>query len=202
MGITYTDEKKFTKEQTQQLFRSVGWVSGKYPERLYKALMGSSTVFSAWDGDRLVGLVRVLDDTEMVAYMHYVLVDPEYQGHGIAGHLVGMVKERYRDYLYIEVMPEESKNATFYQKHGFSIMEDGAAMQNATSVGKAAFPAPSAMKSPHPNRRQRHVVLRRRNYSPHHSHPHPAVRDLNVIMVFWGMRHSHFLNNSEYVPSL
>ena len=78
---------------------------------------------------RLVGLVRVLDDTEMVAYMHYVLVDPEYQGHGIAGHLVGMVKERYRDYLYIEVMPEESKNATFYQKHGFSIMEDGAAMQ-------------------------------------------------------------------------
>ena len=40
-----------------------------------------------------------------------------------------MVKERYRDYLYIEVMPEESKNATFYQKHGFSIMEDGVAMQ-------------------------------------------------------------------------
>lgn len=37
--------------------------------------------------------------------------------------------KRYRDYLYIEVMPEESKNATFYQKHGFSIMEDGAAMQ-------------------------------------------------------------------------
>ena len=92
MEITYTDEKKFTKEQTQQLFRSVGWVSGKYPERLYKALMGSCTVFSAWDGDRLVGLVRVLDDTEMVAYMHYVLVDPEYQGHGIAGHLVGMSK--------------------------------------------------------------------------------------------------------------
>lgn len=95
MEITYTDEKKFTKEQTQQLFRSVGWVSGEYPERLHKALMGSSTVFSAWDGDRLVG----------------------------------MVKERYRDYLYIEVMPEESKNATFYQKHGFSIMEDGVAMQ-------------------------------------------------------------------------
>ena len=129
MNITYTDEKKFTKEQTQKLFLSVGWVSGEYPERLHKALMGSSTVFSAWDGDRLIGLVRVLDDTEMTAYMHYVLVDPEYQGHGIAGHLVGMVKEKYRDYLYIEVMPEESKNATFYQMHGFHIMEDGVAMQ-------------------------------------------------------------------------
>ena len=50
MVITYTDEKKFTKEQTQRLFLSVGWVSGQYPERLHKALMGSSTVFSAWDG--------------------------------------------------------------------------------------------------------------------------------------------------------
>ena len=74
MVITYTDEKKFTKEQTQRLFLSVGWVSGQYPERLHKALMGSSTAFSAWDGERLVGLVRVLDDTEMVAYMHYVPV--------------------------------------------------------------------------------------------------------------------------------
>jgi ribosomal protein S18 acetylase RimI-like enzyme len=86
-------------------------------------------VLTAWDGERLAGLVRVLDDGEMMAYMHYVLVDPEYQGHGIAGHLVEMVKERYANYFYIEVMPEESRNASFYQKHGFGIMPDGVAMQ-------------------------------------------------------------------------
>ncbi|WEV76549.1 GNAT family N-acetyltransferase [Bifidobacterium sp. ESL0800] len=127
--IKFTDEKCFTQAQVERLFLSVDWVSGKYPERLYKALMGSSTVFSAWDGDRLAGLVRVLDDGAMMAYMHYVLVDPEYQGRGIAGHMVEMVKQRYFDYFYIEVMPEESKNAAFYQKHGFEIMQDGVAMQ-------------------------------------------------------------------------
>ena len=129
MDIIYTDEKRFTKQQVERLFLSVGWVSGRYPDRLYKALMGSSTVFTAWDGDRLVGLVRVLDDSAMMAYMHYVLVDPEYQGHVIAGHMVEMVKERYRDFFYIEVMPEESKNAAFYEKHGFAVMPDGVAMQ-------------------------------------------------------------------------
>ena len=113
----------------EHLFLSVGWMSGKYPDRPYRALMGSSTVFTAWDGDRLVGLVRVLDDSAMMAYMHYVLVDPAYQGHGIAGHMVEMVKERYRDFFYIEVMPEESKNAAFYEKHGFTVMPDGVAMQ-------------------------------------------------------------------------
>lgn len=127
--ITYTEEKIFTKEQVQKLFLSVGWVSGEYPERLYKALMHSSTVITAWDEKRLVGLVRLLDDTEMTAYMHYVLVDPQYHGHGIAGHMVEMVKEKYKDYLYIEIMPEESKNAAFYQRFGFEIMPDGVAMQ-------------------------------------------------------------------------
>lgn len=129
MDITYTEEKTFTQEQVQALFRSVGWVSGEYPSRLYKALMHSSTVLTAWDGTRLVGLVRVLDDSELVAYMHYVLVDPDYQGRGIAGTMIERVKEKYRSYLYIEIMPEESRNAAFYQRFGFQVMADGVAMQ-------------------------------------------------------------------------
>ena len=88
MNIRYAEEKCFTQEQVQALFRSVGWVSGEYPSRLHKALMHSSTVITAWDGDRLVGLVRLLDDRE-----------------------------------YIEIMPEESKNASvlpavWVQNHG------------------------------------------------------------------------------------
>ena len=92
--ITYTDKKIFTQESIQTLFLSVGWISGKYPSRLYKALQNSSTVLTAWDNDRLVGLVRILDDSEMLAYMHYVLVHPDYQGQGIAGTLVEMAKEK------------------------------------------------------------------------------------------------------------
>lgn len=127
--IMYTEEKKFDNKSVVDLFSSVGWVSAQYPTRLYKALMHSSTVITAWDGDRLVGLVRVLDDSELVAYMHYVLVHLDYHGQGIAGTMVEMVKEKYKDYLYIELMPEERKNAAFYEKHGFQIMEDGVAMQ-------------------------------------------------------------------------
>ena len=127
--ISYTDEKSFSMEDVQNLFLSVNWISGKYPERLHKALLNSSTVFSAWENDRLVGLIRVLDDSEILAFIHYVLVDPEYQGLGIAGNLVEMVKGKYKSYMYIELMPEERKNASFYQKHGFKIMNDGVAMQ-------------------------------------------------------------------------
>lgn len=127
--FTYTEEKKFTKEQVQQLFLSVGWVSGNYPERLYKALMHSSTVLTVWDGEKLIGLARALDDTEMLAQIHYVLVHPDYQGHGIAGKMIEQIKEKYKDFLYIEGMPENKKNVPFYEKHGFSVMKNGAAIQ-------------------------------------------------------------------------
>ena len=70
-------------------------MSGNYPERLYKALMNSSTVLTVWDGERLVGLTRVLDDTEMLAQIHYVLVDLEYQGQGIAGRMIVYIKDKF-----------------------------------------------------------------------------------------------------------
>ena len=129
MNIKYKETRNFTKEDLEDLFLSVNWLSGKYPERLHKALMGSSTVITAWDDDKLIGLIRVLDDSEMTAFLHYLLVNPKYQGNGIAAELLSKVKEKYKDYLYINLMPEESSNASFYQKHGFSILEDGVAMQ-------------------------------------------------------------------------
>ena len=61
--IKYTEDKIFTQEELQRLFLSVGWISGEYPARLYKALMNSSTVITAWDENKLVGLARVLDDS-------------------------------------------------------------------------------------------------------------------------------------------
>ena len=88
-------------------------MSGNYPERLYKALMNSSTVLTVWDDDKLVGLTRVLDDTEMLAQIHYVLVHPDYQGQGIAGEMIEHIKEKYKNFLYIEGMPEDKAMCPF-----------------------------------------------------------------------------------------
>lgn len=129
MNIEYKDLKDFTQKEIEELFLSVGWLSGKYPSRLIKALKSSSLVVTAWDGNKLVGLIRALDDGEMVAFLHYLLVRPDYQGNGIATHLLDIIKEKYKDFLYINIMPDERNNVTFYQKHGFTILENGAALQ-------------------------------------------------------------------------
>lgn len=39
-----------------------------------------------------------------------------------------MIKEKYQDYLYIDVMPEDKSNCPFYEKSGFKVMPNGVAM--------------------------------------------------------------------------
>ena len=91
--------------------------------------MNSSTVLTVWDGDFLVGLIRVLDDTEMLAQIHYVLVHPDYQRKEIASKMIGYIEEKYKDFMYLEVMPEDKNNMLFYKKNGITLMENEIAMQ-------------------------------------------------------------------------
>ena len=75
--------------------------------------MHSATVITAWDQDKLVGLARVIDDSELVAFLHYVLVHPDYQHQGIAGKMLQMIIEKYKDYLYIEGIQKKAKMQIF-----------------------------------------------------------------------------------------
>ena len=113
MNIIYTEEKKFTEENVQELFLSVNWISGEYPKRLYKALLNSSTVITAWDNSKLVGLIRVLDDSEMLAYIHYVLVHPEYNKKGIATTMVKMVKKNIKTFFILNLCQKKEKMQFF-----------------------------------------------------------------------------------------
>ena len=82
--ITYKTTNLFSTPDLVSLFTSVGWVneSAEYPNRLENAMYHSDIVFSAWDGDKLVGLLSTISDT-MHVYITYLLVDPSYQNRKI-----------------------------------------------------------------------------------------------------------------------
>lgn len=127
MNIVYKDTHDFSCEQLEDLFLSVEWSSGHYPDKLVTAMKNFETVFSAWDGDRLVGMICAMDDGIMTAYVHYLLVNPEYQDKHIGRELVGMAKEKYSDYLRIVVVAYNEELA-FYEKCGFKKSDDSSPM--------------------------------------------------------------------------
>ena len=117
--IEIKETKLFTKEQVVELFKSVNWPEANYPDKLFAALQNSETVFCAFDGKKLVGLIRAIDDSSIFAMIHFLLVNPEYRGQHIASQLVEKVKEKYKDIMYLKVVPIDENAKHFYEKLGF-----------------------------------------------------------------------------------
>lgn len=128
MYITYKETKDFTEEQLAELFLSVKWKSGKYPEKLVQGMKHSSHVISAWDKERLIGLIRGLDDGVTVAFIHYLLVNPEYQDFHIGTELLNRLLKKYENHLYIKIMPSDPQTKAFYEKFGFREYDHYSAM--------------------------------------------------------------------------
>ena len=72
-----------------QLLGMVGWDRRTQdPERLQRAIAATHAMVGAWDGDELIGFTRELGDGEMNAFLSMVIVDPRWQGYGIADRLI------------------------------------------------------------------------------------------------------------------
>ena len=121
--ILYKTIKEFQEKDLEELFLSVQWSSGKYPEKLKKAMANSDTVVSVWEGDVLIGLMNALSDKIMTVYFHYLLVRPEYHHQGIGKALVEKMLEIYKDYARKVLIAYESETG-FYKKCGFEAHDD------------------------------------------------------------------------------
>ncbi len=130
--IKYTEEKTFTQDQVQELFKSVGWISAEYPQRLHK-----STYELTDCSYRMGWWVSALSDLQKECWMiqswwhlyTMFLCILNIRGRKIAGNMVEYIRDKYKNYLYIEGMQEDSKNVAFYERHGFHVMEGGTPIQ-------------------------------------------------------------------------
>lgn len=127
MSIEYKDTHSFLQEELKDLFLSVEWSSGHFPEKLVVTMKNFKTVYSAWNEDKLVGMICAMDDGIMNAYVHYLLVNPKYHGQGIGRTLVDMMKKHYKDYMRIAVIAYDNE-AHFYENCGFEKSKDASPM--------------------------------------------------------------------------
>jgi ribosomal protein S18 acetylase RimI-like enzyme len=126
--ITYRTDQDFREEQLRELFLSVNWVSANYADQLVIAMKNSAYVVSAWHEDKLIGLVNVLSDGTLTAYIHYLLVKPEYQKQGIGTEMIKMVIDKYAGYLYLLLLAESKEVISFYRKLNFEVEATAAPM--------------------------------------------------------------------------
>ena len=122
--IKYSDEISFDKEELSSLFLSVGWNSGKYPDKLYESIKNSTYHIFAYDCDKLIGLVAGLSDKCINLFISYILVEPNYQKQGIGAKLLNKITSISK-FNRIELITDK-KYKKFYEENSF--FEDGVGM--------------------------------------------------------------------------
>ena len=126
--IRYDDTRKdLPNEKLFALFWAVGWTNGdgadEHLHHFNTPFCGSSYVISAWDGETLVGCVRVLSDGAVRSVLYDLAVLPEYQGQGIGGTLLTSCVQKYPN---TEWIAETTQNRVgFYEKYGFTLTAVG-----------------------------------------------------------------------------
>jgi ribosomal protein S18 acetylase RimI-like enzyme len=91
-------------------------------ERLWEAFERSQLVLSLWDGDRIVGLARVLTDGDQVSYLCDLAVEPDVQGEGVGKRLIDEVLARCAGTDLI--LRDSNLSTGFYEHLGFEPVEN------------------------------------------------------------------------------
>lgn len=107
-------------EQIMNLYEDVEWYAyTKDRIRLKNAIDNLVKVITAWDNDKLVGLIRIVGDNHTIIYIQDILVLEEYQGQGIGSNLLNLTLEKYKSIRQIVLMTDNTKETiSFHKKNG------------------------------------------------------------------------------------
>ena len=92
-------------------------------DKLRESFEKSQLVLSAWAGERLVGIARVLTDGYQVSYLCDLAVEPDLQGSGLGKRLIDTVLERCEGTEL--VLRDSNLSSGFYAHLGFQSIDNG-----------------------------------------------------------------------------
>lgn len=120
--IIYKPYTQYNEEEILKLYDSVGWTSyTRRPEMMRNAYEHSLYVLGAYDGEQLVGIIRVIGDGYSIIYIQDIIVLPSYQRKGIGAQLLKDVLNHYPDvYQKVLLTENEEKTVKFYESVGFT----------------------------------------------------------------------------------
>jgi GNAT superfamily N-acetyltransferase len=118
MEIIISDRRDLKIEDILALYQANEWSAAGKPSELYQGLLNSHSLYTAWEGDKLVGLGNAISDGHLVVYYPHFLVHPEYQGKGIGLKLLEKMQEKY-GHFHMQVLTADGDTVEFYKKIGF-----------------------------------------------------------------------------------
>lgn len=125
-GIKYCDSKIYDWKKIYDLYENVGWTAYTDEfEALKRGIENSLYIVSAYQGEELIGMIRLVGDGETIIYIQDILVLQDYQGKGIGRKLLKIVFDKYKDVRQKVLLTDaKEKNIKFYKNNGMKDIKD------------------------------------------------------------------------------
>ena len=122
--IKITKERSVSIDDVLHLYQAVGWTNyTNQPQMLEQALTHSLATYLARDGEKIVGLVRLVGDGFSSVFVQDLIVLPSYQRQGIGSNLMKEALADYKDAYQIQLATElTEKTLGFYRSLGFETL--------------------------------------------------------------------------------
>ena len=122
--IKITKETSVSINDVLHLYQAVGWTNyTNQPHMLAQALSHSLAIYLARDGEKIIGLVRLIGDGFSSVFVQDLIVLPTYQRQGIGSTLMKQALADYKDAYQVQLATEESeKTLGFYRSLGFETL--------------------------------------------------------------------------------
>ena len=122
--ITIKKQEIVKLEDVLHLYQAVGWTNyTNQPQMLEQSLAHSLAIYVARDGEKIVGLVRLVGDGFSSVFVQDLIVLPSYQRQGIGSNLMKEALADYKDAYQVQLATEQTeKTLGFYRSLGFETL--------------------------------------------------------------------------------
>lgn len=122
--IKITKETSVSIDDVLHLYQAVGWTNYTNQSQMFaQALTHSLGIYLARDGEKIVGLVRLVGDGFSSVFVQDLIVLPSYQRQGIGSALMKQALADYKDAYQVQLATDESeKTLGFYRSLGFETL--------------------------------------------------------------------------------
>lgn len=113
--------RTYSEAEILRLYESVGWTAyTDRPDVLRKGFENSMLTLAAYEGERLMGIIRTVGDGQTIVFVQDILVFPEYQRKGVGTALLQAILDKYSHVRQIELATDNTeKTVAFYKSMGF-----------------------------------------------------------------------------------
>ena len=122
--IKITKGTSVSIDDVLHLYQAVSWTNyTNQPQMLEQSLTHSLAIYVARDGEKIVGLVRLVGDGFSSVFVQDLIVLPSYQRQGIGSALMKEALGDYKDAYQVQLATEQTeKTVEFYRSLGFETL--------------------------------------------------------------------------------